>query len=421
MRFLTRYELQTEVRRREQTTIYSALDSQAGLAVYVALLDGNNLAHLVESLRAELPLAQNADPHLLTVLGFGLDSAEQQPPYIISEALAGRSLRESLAGGPGLSPSQALAFCYEAARCVESLHGRGAAHGRVHIDEFVARDNGTLVLLTPALSDLFGADLFTGARIDPSDLRDYIAPERQTQYGGAKPTVAGDIYGLGVLLYHLLTGVTPGAVPGQAAGLITGPQTPPMNESPADALLRSRLRKFIQVATARDPVQRWPDIGTFIDALDQVSPDRQVEDIAVFKAQTARGEVKVSPRVTEAVQPRTGSLTALTSGSVYSMQAPRTTVGVVRASGFVPDISLNNESSVLAQYVSQHHLDLVYTGEKWYARPYEGARNPTFVDGRELQKGALYPLYDGSELALPALKLVFHLAEVTAQATLDKE
>jgi serine/threonine protein kinase len=88
----------------------------------------------------------------------------------------------------------------------------------------------------------------------------YMAPE---QAAGEQPTVRSDIYALGVLMLHLLTGERPrasGAPPAvervdpgacEASG---GPLTP--------ALLELALK-----ATAREPVRRFPSVYEFAAAL----------------------------------------------------------------------------------------------------------------------------------------------------------
>ncbi len=410
-----RYTLQAQLRRTNLAAVYSGTDTLTGQPVYLALLTNTAASYkpVLSALRAELPLLQNADPTLLTALDYNLDA---QPCYVMVEPLVGYSLRQLITReGKGLPPAEALAYCSEAARCVEALHGRGMAHGSIHIDSIIVRD-GSMVLLTHMASEIFGTDLFVAGADGvqaPQDRLDYAPPEQGAR-SAPGTTVACDIYSLGILLYHLLAGVTPGAVPDarQPATWVGGPLTPPLNESVADATLRSRLQKFIQIATARDPLRRWPDVSSFIVALEQVTPGVQPGNPPPIKpvlpARLNQQPASILPMSSQ-FQTNVASLLVTSSGNTYTVASSRTSVGVVKASGFIPDINLNQEDSGLAQYVSQHQADLLYIEGYWYVWPYAGARNPTFLDGQQLAGGTIYPLRDGAELGLPALRVQFRV------------
>lgn len=531
-----RYTLHEQLRQRDLATVFSGIDNSTNMPTFVALL--TDLAAtdraILSALRAELPVLQNADPSLITVLDYNLSTP---PLYIMVEYLIGVSLRQLVEGaGRGLPAAEALAYCDEAARCVAAMHSRGVVHGAVHIDDFLLRDLN-MVCVSAWVAELFGADLFATADLrsghEPLDKHMYQPPERSARMG-QPPNSAGDIYGLGILLYHLLTGVPPEVAPGspELAAWLRGGQSPPLDESIADATLRSRLQKFIQVATSRDPMRRWPDLRTFITGLEQIKPggtmsmpritassfttpddssraseqastsriagqepvgrqdsrtsqpsssdtaERSPEQVprspSVLHQQSERvqgergtpataqlpstelaptiqssqvevashaaqgqAEAQARPRVQinlqpvvqpqtqplperttqlshsmqpsdqSRTQPRNAYLISLVTGTVYPVSGATASVGVARTTNFFPDVNLAMEPPAQAQFVSQHHLDLVYDRGQWYVKPDNSARNPTFVNGTQVAPGSSQPIYEGMLLEIPSLALKF--------------
>ncbi|HEX9990890.1 MAG TPA: FHA domain-containing protein [Chloroflexia bacterium] len=438
----TPYTIDEPLRERDMATVYRGTDTLSGQPAFVALLTdyASTDRAMLAALRAELPLLQKADPALLTLFDYNLDNST---PYITAEALEGSSLRQIVeSAGKGLPPADALAYCSAAARSVFALHSRGAVHGALHIDSLVM-SGSTLKLITPWVAEVFGDDLFAGGAQSPvpefQDRHIYLPPE-QVLRAGQIPTAAGDIYGLGVLLFHLLTGMAPGVSPGspEVAPWLRGGKTPPLGESITDATMRARLQKLIAVATAGDPMRRWPDAKTFVAALEQIRPGGMAalpRTAPLPPTPTIRG-VHVEPKPTQQpqqpqrpqqsqkppdsapplaqpqAQPQVCYLISSATGATYMVSAPGTSIGVARTTDFFPGVNLALEPSSIAQYISQHHADLFYQEGQWHIHRNSTARNPTFVDGHEMAPGANHPLQEGSVLEIPALRLIFRFNSV---------
>lgn len=117
-----------------------------------------------------------------------------------------------------------------------------SADGQVHLLDFgIAR-------LASGLADDLPGDQAGEGGLAPSPLtRGYAAPERT---GGAAPTVASDVFSLGMLLVQMLTGRLPDGTWPQVAGSVL----------PA-GWLKGDLAAIAAKALAVDPADRYPDVA----------------------------------------------------------------------------------------------------------------------------------------------------------------
>jgi serine/threonine-protein kinase len=156
--------------------------------------------------RAEARLAaQLLHPNVASVYDFGLSPAYlgRRAPYIVMEFVEGMTLAERLANGP-LSWSIATRICAEVSAALGAAHAQGVVHRDIKPGNVMLTPAGTKVLD-------FGIAVLSG-QVDPQPdgtvlgTPAYVAPER---LHGAPAAPATDMYALGVLLYHCLTGRLP--------------------------------------------------------------------------------------------------------------------------------------------------------------------------------------------------------------------
>jgi protein kinase-like protein/PDZ domain-containing protein len=117
------------------------------------------------------------------------------------EFVQGRTLKEIIQEQGVLSDDEATALGGAICRALAAVHGRGLVHGDVKAQNVMRERGGRIVLMD------FGA----GGRHGPSASPRvgtplYMAPEL---FEGAAPTPAADVYSVGVLLFHLVTGSFP--------------------------------------------------------------------------------------------------------------------------------------------------------------------------------------------------------------------
>jgi len=129
--------------------------------------------------------------------------------YLVAESLAGELLSETLARRGAFPLDDALGLCLQAAAGLQATHRVNWVHGRLSPE--------TILLSYPAggrpLAKLVGFDLElllrpSGAAPMTQDgvAADYASPER---IAGHPPDERSDVYSLGAVLHHLVTGRPP--------------------------------------------------------------------------------------------------------------------------------------------------------------------------------------------------------------------
>jgi len=181
--------------------VYRAWDSRLDREVALKLLpadprDDRQTSSIIHEGRL---LARVDHPNIVTIHG-----AEQIGDRIglWMELVRGRTLEEMLAHGASFSPAEAVRIGVDLCSAVEAVHAAGLIHRDIKAHNVMVGDDGRVVLMDfgtgrerddPSSSDLTGTPL-------------YVAPE---VLGGRSATAQSDVYSLGVLLFHVLTGSYP--------------------------------------------------------------------------------------------------------------------------------------------------------------------------------------------------------------------
>ncbi len=117
------------------------------------------------------------------------------------EYIRGRTLEELLEDADTFTPGDVIQIGVELSSAVAAVHGAGVIHRDIKAHNVIRADDGRVVLMD------FGTGLEAAAGASaPAGTPLYLAPEL---FAGQPATVRSDVYSLGVLLYHLLTGTYP--------------------------------------------------------------------------------------------------------------------------------------------------------------------------------------------------------------------
>ncbi len=227
--------------------------------------------------RAEaLAVAQLAHPNLVTVIDFG--ETDDGTPFVVMEYVRGRTLGELAREGAEVSIERAVALVTQILAGLGAAHAAGVVHADVKSDNvLVGRDHdGTerIKLIDFGLARLaHGDDHVVGEILGTPE---YMAPE---VIGGAAPTPAADLYGVGVILYELLTGALPftGATSAQILTRHLHDLVVPPSLRRPDRGIGAALEQVIAMALAKSPVLRLTDASQFAAALAAATPRRPVD------------------------------------------------------------------------------------------------------------------------------------------------
>src|SRR5262249_546503 len=202
-------------------------------------------------------VARVRHPHVVSVYG---GVAHDGRVGLWMELVRGRSLAEWVESHGRFGAREAAVLGVDLCRALAAVHGAGLVHRDVKAGNVMRGEGGRILLMDfGAMSDTASAD-----EGSVSGTARYLAPGN---YTGEKATPRSDMFGLGVLLYHVVTGRYP--VDAQTVG--------ELREKIArrDArLLRDERpdlpEAFVQVverALAWRPEDRYPTAGAMEQAL----------------------------------------------------------------------------------------------------------------------------------------------------------
>jgi serine/threonine protein kinase len=187
----------------------------------------------------------------------------------VSEVAAGVSLDSYVEARGAIAPREALRIALDIARTIQHAHERGIIHGGLRPSNvFIAPSAGRSQHGVVRITDLGAADVVPEAR--PAD--GYMSPERRR---GAPASATSDVYAIGALLHHLLTGRPP-LGPEDAPPDATVPDPMPPAAMPAD--LAPNLTALLDRLSRRDASQRLQNakdlvavIGALLASVDDPS------------------------------------------------------------------------------------------------------------------------------------------------------
>ncbi|HSL16855.1 MAG TPA: protein kinase [Methylomirabilota bacterium] len=266
--------------------VYRARDERLGRDVAVKLLPGEvpgDPERLVRFEREARAAAALDHPNILAVHELGMQDGR---PFIVTELLEGQSLRQTISDR-GLTTRKAVEVGIQIADGLAAAHDHGFVHRDLKPENLFVTGDGRVKILDFGLAALTAAgETAAQAAEAPTEALvtapgavlgtvGYMSPE---QVRGQPVDHRSDIFSLGVVLYEMLTGLSPfrRVTPADSLSAILSEDPPPVSEATRRALplFDGIVRRCLEKRPG-DRFQSARDVGFALEAAIEAPPARR--------------------------------------------------------------------------------------------------------------------------------------------------
>jgi Tol biopolymer transport system component len=202
-----------------------------------------------------LAVARLAHPNIVAVHDIGTADGS---PYIVTELLEGATLREKMNGRP-LVMRKAVEIATHIAHGLAAAHERGIVHRDVKPENVFVTREGHVKILDFGIARLTDVDeamsetVQTLTGLGAIGTAAYMSPE---QARGTRADQRADLFSLGVVLYEMLTGVSPFRRD-TAAETMTAILREPPPDLPLTLGCPAGVQRIVQHCLEKDPNDRF--------------------------------------------------------------------------------------------------------------------------------------------------------------------
>jgi hypothetical protein len=245
--------------------VYEVVDPLTGRALALKLLhDEGADPHALERFQREAELL--ARVHHRSVVRVHKTGRLREGTYLLEELVPGETLKAVCARGP-VEPRRAAAVVRELADALVAVHAAGVLHRDLKPGNVLLQEDGIPVLLDFGVARDTTAERLTRTGVVIGSPV-YMSPEQADGVRSTELDGRVDVYGLGTILYELLTGQAPFA--GESLQVLrqiikVDPPWPASLRRDVPAALDAVVRK----AMSKVPADRYPDAAALRDDLDR--------------------------------------------------------------------------------------------------------------------------------------------------------
>ncbi len=394
------YQIAERIGQGGMAEVYRAYQPQLERWVAVKILrptEASDEEFLARFRREARAIAALRHPNILTVYDYG---EEGGIAYIVMEYVAGGTLKARLSSRRLLEWPEAAMLVIPVGRALAYAHSQGIVHRDIKpANVLLARPDWPL-LADFGLVKLLGRQrgiTRPGASIGTPA---YFSPEQAI---GEDVDHRSDIYGLGILLYELLTGRVPFEADSPIEMLLRRLREPPPSPRRLNPRVSPQLEAVIMRALARDPQARYQTMEALVDDLLRVPGAGQVP---VSSQPGALGGATTRLAVPS---PFTGPRLVVTGTNAVLPLPQKDEVLIGRADPLVvlpPDVDLGLHGGGLAG-VSRSHARLIRCPEGWLLEDMHST-NGTFLNGQRVLPGEPVRLRSSDLIRCGQLTLIFY-------------
>ena len=264
---LSHFEIVEKLGAGGMGVVYRGRDRHLARDVAVKVLTGASLAdeEMRRRFRHEaLALSRLNHPRIATIFDF---DSQDGTDFLVMEFVPGASLSDVLEHGP-LPESNALAVAIDVADALEAAHAHGVLHRDLKPANVMLTTDGRAKILDFGVAKILGDSTTTSTGLTKTGTvvgtMAYLAPELLT---GREADARTDVYGLGMVLFEILTGVRPFSIdpPHELMHKILNESPPePRGLNPKISL---RTQGIVMRALEKDPGARFASAGEMLMAL----------------------------------------------------------------------------------------------------------------------------------------------------------
>jgi len=261
------YELLEEIGRGGQGVIYRARQKSLNRTVALKVIGLGHWAsplHL-KRFRNEAEAAAHLEhPRIVPIYEIG---ERDGSCYFSMKFVEGGQLGEVVRRGP-MSPERASELVVKIASTVQFAHEHGILHRDIKPGNILLDTKGEPLLTDFGLARLVEQESTVTNSSDVLGTPSYMAPEQAAGHAKAL-TAAADVYSLGAVFYHLLTGQPPfaGATTYETVRLVleTNPRSPRLLNPSVDRDLSTICLKCLE----KDPKKRYETAGALAEDVER--------------------------------------------------------------------------------------------------------------------------------------------------------
>jgi serine/threonine protein kinase len=284
-----RYKVESTLGSGGMAVVYRAEDDILGRAVALKTLhqDYAEMPSFQRRFRQEARAMASLD-HQNIVKVYDI-SQDGEVPFIVVECVAGRDVGDLLANRRGgrLNEQFVRRIAAQLLLALSYAHRRGIIHRDIKPSNILLTQEGTVKVADFGIARIVEEEDATGAPGEIVGSARYMSPE---QLRGEEATPRSDVYSVGVLLYHCLTGRPPfsGDVKSLARQHIHKDPTPPRK---LNRRVSPAMEAVILKALQKDPRDRYFSANAMLDDIEIESSPKKSKTMETTKSarRKARG------------------------------------------------------------------------------------------------------------------------------------
>jgi len=272
-----RYRVEAMIATGGMSAVYRGLDVRLDRPVAIKVMDSRyagDQQFLARFHREARAVARLKDPGLVAVYDQGL---EGRRPFLVMELVEGGTLRELLRERGPMPPHAVAAVMRPVLGGLAVAHHNGLVHRDVKPENVLISDDGDVKIADFGLVRAVAEAKITSDSVILGTAA-YLSPE-QVSNGNASPR--SDVYAAGILIYELLTGVTP--FRGDTALTVAYQRLDHDVAAPSTVIagVPPQFDELVLRATERDPAGRYADAQDMGDEIDAIADELGLPDFRV--------------------------------------------------------------------------------------------------------------------------------------------